>query len=136
MTHVTCKLTANNRNQLRNPIRSVIEYGLPVPAVCSVQPNARWPPVRRNQVAGSGGSTVPGVVVAAASPTQLHAGLDVSRRDRARRRQLLSTSVLVGRRAVVLDDRSTYALGTMPCASLWQVASYCAFFFVSMGVRT
>ena len=29
MTHVTCRLTAKNRDQLRNPIRSVIEYGLP-----------------------------------------------------------------------------------------------------------
>ena len=28
MTHVTCRLTAKNRNQLRNPIRSAIEYGL------------------------------------------------------------------------------------------------------------
>ena len=28
MTHVTCKLTAKNRDQLRN-LRSVIEYGLP-----------------------------------------------------------------------------------------------------------
>jgi len=31
MTHVTCRLTAKNRDQLRNPIRSVIEYGLPLP---------------------------------------------------------------------------------------------------------
>jgi len=29
MTHVTCRLTAKNRDQLRDPIRSVIEYGLP-----------------------------------------------------------------------------------------------------------
>jgi len=29
MTHITCRLTAKNRDQLRNPIRSVIEYGLP-----------------------------------------------------------------------------------------------------------
>jgi len=29
MTHITCRLTARNRDQLRNPIRSVIEYGLP-----------------------------------------------------------------------------------------------------------
>jgi len=29
MTHVTCRLAAKNRDQLRNPIRSVIEYGLP-----------------------------------------------------------------------------------------------------------
>jgi len=29
MTHVTRRLTAKNRDQLRNPIRSVIEYGLP-----------------------------------------------------------------------------------------------------------
>ena len=29
MTHVTCRLTAENRDQLR--IRSVIEYGLPLP---------------------------------------------------------------------------------------------------------
>ena len=28
MTHVTCRLTAENRDQLRNPIRSVVEYGL------------------------------------------------------------------------------------------------------------
>ena len=28
MTHVTCRLTAKNRDQLRNPPRSVIEYGL------------------------------------------------------------------------------------------------------------
>ena len=27
MTHVTCTLTPKNRDQLRNPIRSVIEYG-------------------------------------------------------------------------------------------------------------
>ena len=31
MTHVTCRLTAKNRDELRNPIRSVIEYGLPLP---------------------------------------------------------------------------------------------------------
>ena len=31
MTHVTCRLTAKNRDQLRNPMRSVIEYGLPIP---------------------------------------------------------------------------------------------------------
>jgi len=31
MTHVTCRLTAKNRDQLRNPIRSVIEYWLPLP---------------------------------------------------------------------------------------------------------
>jgi len=30
MTHVTCRLTAKNRDQLRNPC-SVIEYGLPLP---------------------------------------------------------------------------------------------------------
>jgi len=33
MTHVTCnfcKLTAKNGDELRNPIRSVIEYGLPL----------------------------------------------------------------------------------------------------------
>jgi len=29
MTHVTCRLTAKNRDQLRNPTRSVIAYGLP-----------------------------------------------------------------------------------------------------------
>jgi len=29
MTHVTCRLTAKYRDQLRNPIRSVTEYGLP-----------------------------------------------------------------------------------------------------------
>jgi len=29
LTHVTCRLTAKNRDQLRNLIRSVIEYGLP-----------------------------------------------------------------------------------------------------------
>jgi len=29
MTHVTCRLTAKDRDQLRNPKRSVIEYGLP-----------------------------------------------------------------------------------------------------------
>jgi len=28
MIHVTCRLTAKNRDQLRNPIRSVIEYEL------------------------------------------------------------------------------------------------------------
>ena len=28
MTHVTCRLTARDRDQRRNPIRSVIEYGL------------------------------------------------------------------------------------------------------------
>ena len=31
MTHVTCRLTAKNRDQLRNPIRSLIEYGLHLP---------------------------------------------------------------------------------------------------------
>ena len=31
MTHVTCRLTAKNRDWLRNPIRSVIEHGLPLP---------------------------------------------------------------------------------------------------------
>jgi len=31
MTHVTCRLTAKNRDQLRNPIRSAIEYVLPLP---------------------------------------------------------------------------------------------------------
>ena len=31
MTHVTCMLNAKNRDKLRNPIRSVIEYGLPLP---------------------------------------------------------------------------------------------------------
>ena len=31
MTHVTCRLTAKNRDQLRNPIRSIIEYMLPLP---------------------------------------------------------------------------------------------------------
>jgi len=30
MTHVTCRLTAKNRDQLRNP-RSAVEYGLPFP---------------------------------------------------------------------------------------------------------
>ena len=30
MTHVTCRLTANNRDQLRN-LRSAVEYVLPVP---------------------------------------------------------------------------------------------------------
>ena len=29
MTDVTCRLTAKNRDQLRNPIRSAIQYGLP-----------------------------------------------------------------------------------------------------------
>ena len=29
-SHVTCRLTAKNRDQRRNPIRSVIEYGLPL----------------------------------------------------------------------------------------------------------
>jgi len=29
MTHVTCRLTAKNRDHLQNPIRSVVEYGLP-----------------------------------------------------------------------------------------------------------
>ena len=33
MTHITCRLTAKNRDQLRNPIRSVIEYGLPLPFI-------------------------------------------------------------------------------------------------------
>ena len=28
ITHVTCRLTAKNRDQLGNPLRSVIEYGL------------------------------------------------------------------------------------------------------------
>ena len=32
MTHVTCRLTAKNRDQLRNStFGSVIEYGLPLP---------------------------------------------------------------------------------------------------------
>ena len=31
MTHVTCRLTAKNRDQLRN-LTSVIEYGLPLPS--------------------------------------------------------------------------------------------------------
>ena len=31
MTHVTYRLTAKNRDQLRNTTRSVIEYGLPLP---------------------------------------------------------------------------------------------------------
>ena len=31
MTHVTCRLTAKYRVQLRNPVRLVIEYGLPLP---------------------------------------------------------------------------------------------------------
>ena len=37
MTHVTCRLTARNRNQLRN-LRSAIEYGQPLPLfnACSV----------------------------------------------------------------------------------------------------
>ena len=30
MTHVTCRLTTKNRDLLREPIRSVIEYGLPL----------------------------------------------------------------------------------------------------------
>jgi len=29
MTDVTCRLSAKNRDQLRNPIRSAIQYGLP-----------------------------------------------------------------------------------------------------------
>ena len=41
MTHVTCRLTAKNRDQLRNPIRSVMEYGLPLPrGVLPSQPGA------------------------------------------------------------------------------------------------
>jgi len=32
MTHVTCRLTANNRDQLQY-LRSVIEYGLPLAGV-------------------------------------------------------------------------------------------------------
>jgi len=31
MTRVTYRLTAKNRDQLRNHIRSAIEYGLPLP---------------------------------------------------------------------------------------------------------
>ena len=31
MTYITCRLTAKNRDRLGNPIRSVIEYGLPLP---------------------------------------------------------------------------------------------------------
>jgi len=31
MTHVTCRLSAKNRDQLRNPVRSSVEYGLPLP---------------------------------------------------------------------------------------------------------
>jgi len=31
MTHVTCRLTAKNWDQLRDPIRSAVEYGLPLP---------------------------------------------------------------------------------------------------------
>jgi len=30
MTHVTCRLTAKNRDQRSETLRSVIEYGLPV----------------------------------------------------------------------------------------------------------
>ena len=33
MTHITCSLTAN-KDQLRNPIRAVIEYGLPLLFLC------------------------------------------------------------------------------------------------------
>ena len=35
MTHATCRLTAKKRDQLHNPIRSVIEYGLPLVGVTS-----------------------------------------------------------------------------------------------------
>jgi len=35
MTHVACRLTAKNRDQLRN-LHSVIEYGLPLPFLCDV----------------------------------------------------------------------------------------------------
>ena len=31
MTHVTCRLTAKNWDQLQNPRLGVIEYGLPLP---------------------------------------------------------------------------------------------------------
>ena len=33
-THVTCRLTAQNRDQLRNPTLGKIEYGLPLPFFC------------------------------------------------------------------------------------------------------
>jgi len=52
MTHVTGRLTAKNRDQLRNPIRSAIEYGLPLPFLvvtdrrlcprCCQSYDARW----------------------------------------------------------------------------------------------
>ena len=35
MTHITCRLTAKNRDQLRT-LRSVIENGLPLPFFTSV----------------------------------------------------------------------------------------------------
>ena len=40
MTRVTCRLTAKNRDQLRNPIRSAIEYGLPLPFSVPITVNA------------------------------------------------------------------------------------------------
>jgi len=36
MTHVTCRLTAKNRDQLRNSTLGIIEYGLPYIIVYSV----------------------------------------------------------------------------------------------------
>ena len=39
MTHVTCRLTAKNRDQLRNPIRSAIECGL---AIAIRRRHANW----------------------------------------------------------------------------------------------
>jgi len=33
MIRVTCRLTAKNRDQLRNPTRSVIKYGLPLHSI-------------------------------------------------------------------------------------------------------
>ena len=54
MTHVTCRLTAKNRDQLRNS-HSVIEYGLPLPFFTRVsryqkgKANLDFPEARDNE---------------------------------------------------------------------------------------
>jgi len=48
MTHVTCRLTAKNRDQLRNPTL-VIEYGLPLPFLKESEVNEAWLTRRRRR---------------------------------------------------------------------------------------
>ena len=43
MTHITCRLTAKNRDQLRNPTLDNRVYGLPLPFTCICrQPTCDW----------------------------------------------------------------------------------------------